>query len=144
MGNFWGRDPEVDPERLAALGLEEQIAYVAERLAAVDFLPPGTGETQLRRVLSVYRANVGVLRRYQPGAWPDGLTLFRAEERLLLPENPEEEDLGWSRVVTGPVEIQAVPGNHLSLMAEPNVRELAERLRLCLDRALAGELENVV
>ena len=79
----------------------------------------------------------------QPGAYPDGLTLFRAEERLFLSEHPEEEDLGWSRVVSGPVEIHPAPGNHLSLMAEPNVRELAERLRLCLDRALAREVESV-
>jgi thioesterase domain-containing protein len=143
VGNFWGRDPGVDPGHLATLGPEEQIAHVAARLAAVDFLPPGTGETQLRRVLAVYRANVQALRRYQPGPYPDSLTLLRAEERMLLPDSPFEEDLGWSRVVSGPVEIHTVPGNHLSLMAEPHVRALAERLRGCLERALAGEVENV-
>jgi thioesterase domain-containing protein len=149
VGNFWGRDPGVDPGHLAALGPDEQIAYLAERMAAADFLPPGTGETQLRRVLSVYRANDRALRAYQPGPYPDGLTLFRAEERLVPPGEAQnlgslgEEDLGWRRLVSGPVEIHTVPGNHLSLMAEPHVRTLAERLRGCLERALAGEVENV-
>jgi thioesterase domain-containing protein len=139
VGNFWGRDPAVDPGHLAVLGPEEQVAYVAGRLAAVDFLPPGSGEAQLRRVLAVYRANVRALRSYRPGPYPDGLTLLRAVER---PE-ATEEDLGWSRVASGPVEIHTVPGNHLSLMAEPHVRTLAERLRLCLERTLAGEVEYV-
>jgi thioesterase domain-containing protein len=63
---------------------------------------------------------------------------------MLLPDSPDEEDLGWSRVVSGPVEIFPVPGNHLSLMAEPHVRVLAERLRGCLERALAGEVESTL
>jgi thioesterase domain-containing protein len=148
IGNFWGRDPGIDPGHLATLGPDEQIAHVAERLAAADFLPPGTGEAQLRRVLAVYRANDRALQSYRPGPYPDGLTLFRAEERLVPPDEAEdlgslgEEDLGWRRVVSGPVEIHTVPGNHLSLMAEPHVRTLAERLRGCLERALAGEVKN--
>jgi thioesterase domain-containing protein len=144
VGNFWGRDPEVFPERLAELGPDEQIAYVAERLAAVDFLPPGTGERQLRQVLAVYRANVRALREYQPGFYPQGLTLLRAEDRPAAPGILGQEDLGWSEIVKGPVEIHTVPGNHLSLMAEPNVRVLASRLRLCLEQACADEMEAVL
>jgi thioesterase domain-containing protein/acyl carrier protein len=132
VGNFWGRDPEVSHERLEALGAEEQIAYVAERLAAVDFLPPGTGERQLLRVLAVYRANVRALRSYEPGFYPGGLTLLRAEQRFALPGPFEEEDLGWSAVAGGPVEVHTVPGNHLTLLAEPYVQEVALRLRRSL------------
>ncbi|HSF40852.1 MAG TPA: amino acid adenylation domain-containing protein [Thermoanaerobaculia bacterium] len=141
VGNFWGRDPEVTREHLAGLGPEEQIAHVALRLAAVDFLPPGTGETQLRRVLAVYRANVQSLRRYRPGPYPDPFLLLRAEEPLFLTEAPGEEDLGWNRITGGPIEIRTVPGNHLTLLAEPNVRTLASRLRICLEQAHVGEME---
>ena len=116
---------------------------MAERLAAVDFLPPGTGETQLRRVLAVYRANVRALRQYRPGLYPEGLTLLRAEERLPLAETVAEENLGWSQTVEGPIEAHTVPGNHLTLLAEPNVRELAARLRLCLEQAQIESMEYV-
>jgi amino acid adenylation domain-containing protein len=138
VGNFHGRDPEVSRERLEALDADGQIAYLTGRLAAIDFLPPGAGEAQLRRVLAVYRANARAARRYRPGSYPDGLVLLRAGE---TPHG--EGDLGWSRVVGGPVEIHTVPGNHLTLMAEPNVRALASRLRLCLEQAFAGEMETV-
>jgi thioesterase domain-containing protein/acyl carrier protein len=142
VGNFWGRDPEVSPEHLEALGPDEQIAYLVNRLTSVDFLPPGTGETQLRRVLTVYRANARAARRYRPGFYADGLTLLRAEERPALPGLLGEDDLGWGQIVGGPVEIVTVPGNHLTLLAEPNVRSLASLLRLCLERAYAGEMET--
>jgi amino acid adenylation domain-containing protein len=135
VGNFWGRAPEVSPERLATLDPDGQIAYVAEGLAAVDFLPPGTGERQLRRVLAVYRANVTALRAYQAGFYPDGLTLLRAEERPDAPGLLSRDDLGWRDLTGGPVEILTVPGNHLSLLAEPNVHVLAAHLRACLERA---------
>ncbi|HSN89312.1 MAG TPA: thioesterase domain-containing protein, partial [Thermoanaerobaculia bacterium] len=143
VGNFWGRDPGVSREHLAELGPDEQIAHVAERLAAVDFLPPGTGETQLRRVLAVYRANVEALRRYRPSLYPEGITLLRASERPDLPESPVEEVLGWSEAVEGPIEAHTVPGNHLTLLAEPNVRELAARLRLYLEQAQIEAMEHV-
>jgi thioesterase domain-containing protein len=143
VGNFWGRAPEISPERLAALGPDEQIAYVAECLAAVDFLPPGTGERQLRQVLAVYRANVAALRRYRAGSYPDGMTLLRAAERPAMPGSLGEEDLGWRQAAGGPVEIVTVPGSHLTLLAEPNVHVLAARLRLCLEQARAGEVETV-
>jgi thioesterase domain-containing protein/acyl carrier protein len=143
VGNFWGRNPEVSPEHLASLSPEGQIAYVAERLAAIDFLPPGTGETQLRRVLKVYRANVRALRAYQAGAYTDGLTLLRAEERPDLPGAFADTDLGWKQIVRGPVDVHTVPGNHLTLMAEPNVHVLAAQLRHCLEQACAGEMETV-
>ena len=153
VGNFWGRDPGITREGLAARAPDEQLAWMAERLAAVDFLPPGTGERQLRRVHAVYRANMRAARRYQPGFFPDGLTLLRAESSLApdsgergdgikLPGLRGEDDLGWRRFAGGPVEIHAVPGNHLTLLAESNVPALASRLRLCLEQAHAGEMES--
>jgi amino acid adenylation domain-containing protein len=144
VGNFWGRDPGVSRERLETLDPDEQIAHLAELLAGVDFLPPGTGEAQLRRVLAVYRANARAAQRYQPGFYPDGLTLLRAAERPALPGLRGEDDLGWKRVVGGPVEIHTVPGNHLTLLAEPNVQTLAARLQLCLEQAGAGKMEAIL
>ena len=45
--------------------------------------------------------------------------------------------------MAGPVEIHTVPGNHLSILAEPNVHVLASRLRLCLEEAHAAKMETV-
>jgi thioesterase domain-containing protein len=58
-----------------------------------------------------------------------------------LPGIRGELDLGWRRFTGGPVEIHTMPGNHLTLLAEPNVRALASRLRLCLEQAYAETME---
>jgi thioesterase domain-containing protein len=42
-------------------------------------------------------------------------------------------DLGWSAFTSEPVAIEEVPGDHITLLAEPNVAVLAARLRTALD-----------
>jgi thioesterase domain-containing protein len=58
------------------------------------------------------------------------VTLFRASE-WSIGQHPEA-DMGWGRPALGGVEIHDVPGDHLSLMHEPHVQILAERLADCL------------
>jgi thioesterase domain-containing protein len=38
-------------------------------------------------------------------------------------------------LLSGPLEVETIPGHHLNLLAEPNVQTLAERLRHCLNEA---------
>ncbi len=64
--------------------------------------------------------------RYSPGGYSGRITLFRPRARPLL--HALEDDLGWRAVVAGGVEVQIVPGNHRTMLTEPNVRILAERL----------------
>jgi aspartate racemase len=42
--------------------------------------------------------------------------------------------------VNGELEIHEVPGTHLGILEEPNVQVLAEKLRVCMDKAL-GDFE---
>ena len=45
--------------------------------------------------------------------------------------------MGWGRLAAGGVEVHDMPGDHLSMLSEPNVRTVASTLRACLDRAAA-------
>lgn len=82
---------------------------------------------QSRNLLEVhYRA----LRVYVPKVYPGRVTLFRAHTRPLL--RLHGYDLGWNRLAVGGLEIIEIPGNHNSILSEPDVRSLAERLRACL------------
>jgi thioesterase domain-containing protein len=42
---------------------------------------------------------------------------------------------GWNDLAAGGVEVHDVPGTHNSMVQEPHVRALAEKLEQCLDRA---------
>ncbi len=69
---------------------------------------------------------------YVPQAYPAKITLFKARARPLF--HSLEPDLGWGRLAQGGVEVITVPGNHLTIVQEPRVKILAEKLQMCLDR----------
>jgi aspartate racemase len=47
---------------------------------------------------------------------------------------------GWGELITGGIDVYHIPGSHYTLLDEPNVRVLAEKLKLCLEKAHAMNL----
>ena len=75
-------------------------------------------------------------RDYVPQVYAGPVTLFRASKQPLgIYPDPT---LGWSRVMTGGLEIYEVPGSHGAIVSEPRVQFLVEKLRVCLDKAQAA------
>jgi thioesterase domain-containing protein len=129
VANLWSKDIELRREDLEGLAPEEQLSRTLEILREADFLPPGAGIDQLRRALAVYQASSRAVRDYRPQPSPGGAVLFRAAES----PNEPTDDLGWGELLRGPLEIVSVPGQHLTMLKEPNVATLAERIRTHLD-----------
>ena len=71
--------------------------------------------------------------RYEPAAYAGRLTLFRASA---IPEvvgtDFSDPYMGWGKLAALGVEVHLVPGDHGSLLAEPDVGTLAMSLRACL------------
>ncbi|WP_375492448.1 phytanoyl-CoA dioxygenase family protein [uncultured Nostoc sp.] len=84
----------------------------------------------------VFEYNLQIPANYIPQIYSGRVVYFAAQERskdsfiseLLQPN-------AWNRWVINGVEVYEVPGDHLSMTKEPNVRVLAEKLSTCLDRA---------
>jgi thioesterase domain-containing protein/acyl carrier protein len=128
VANLWNRDLALGREDLEGLDAEGRLSRTLEVLRNADFLPPGAGLNQVRRALAVYQAGSQAVRSYRPQfcpGGPEGAVLFRAAES---PGEPGD-DLGWGELLGGPPEIVTVPGRHLTILSEPNVAVLAERLR---------------
>lgn len=77
-----------------------------------------------------------VASRYRPKPYPGRITLFKAAEQRA--EFGPDPGLGWGGVAGGGVEIFEVPGDHITILDQPRVVELAEQLRMCLDAAQRG------
>jgi amino acid adenylation domain-containing protein len=71
---------------------------------------------------------------YAPAPYARRLTVLRARESS-YPREVVGEDLGWSVLAQGGLELYEVPGNHDTLAHEPNVSTLAEILGHCIERA---------
>jgi thioesterase domain-containing protein len=70
--------------------------------------------------------NLQLYRDYVPKPYAGRITLFRARSRPLL--HSFERDLNWGELVAGGTEICDVPGNHFTVVNEPGMRVIAERL----------------
>jgi amino acid adenylation domain-containing protein/non-ribosomal peptide synthase protein (TIGR01720 family) len=138
------QDLAVSREELDLLDPEAQLIYFLEKLKRVDFVAPDAGPSLIRGFLAVERAVARAFRSYesQAKAYPGSMTLFmsadiapsdfRARDRKLR----DDPTLGWSELVFGEIETHTVPGDHISMLNQPNVQILAHKLATCLDRAV--------
>ncbi|OUL18652.1 hypothetical protein BV378_34960 [Nostoc sp. RF31YmG] len=128
--------------KLLNLNIKEQLNYVWARVAW--HLEIGKASSLNRfylryikrslaelRLLDVALANDQARKNYVPSIYPGKLTLLRTSEQN---EGLDIDPLwGWDKLAAG-VEIHYVPGAHTSVMHEPHVQVVAEKLRNCLDK----------
>ena len=67
-------------------------------------------------------------RSYVPQTYSGRVVYFKSEDT-------RERVAGWKKLMNDGLEIRQVPGNHLSMLAEPNLRSLALTLKECLAKA---------
>ncbi|MFY9824624.1 MAG: thioesterase domain-containing protein [Thermoanaerobaculia bacterium] len=131
LRGLWGFDLGLSPEALRALSPGDQVQCFLAALKNTPF-GAGAGVEPLRRLLRVFKTNVRAFRSYRPGAYPGRITLFRPAADLDDPAAIADPTIGWG-ALSPHVEIETVPGDHISALAEPHVRTLAARLRTRID-----------
>lgn len=74
------------------------------------------------------------LKNYIPPKYPGKTLYFVPQERdvAMVSQNFEEE---WHPVFTAGLEIETVPGNHITMNLLPHVQVLAQKLRVHLAQA---------
>ncbi|RKZ84633.1 MAG: hypothetical protein DRR19_17430 [Candidatus Parabeggiatoa sp. nov. 1] len=131
-----GKPLEVSYKMLQTLDSEGQLNYLLERFKQASFLPADADKTDIQGFIDVYKANCRI--DYSPqNLKPTRITLFQASELIEgheLNEQKAEPTWGWHQYADGEVDIQVVPGDHFTMMSQPNVRVLADKLRACLGK----------
>jgi amino acid adenylation domain-containing protein len=85
--------------------------------------------------LEVIQANAIALNEYSFNSYPGKLTLLRTADAERDDDSVGMEydpDFGWTDIFEGGLEIHHIPGSHLSLLDEPHISVVAERLKECL------------
>lgn len=134
LEGLWGIHLGLPYETLRALPPEVQESRFLAALKSTPFQAAGTGPEALRRLLRVFKTNVRAFRRYRPLPYAGKITLLRPAAARAEADS-SDPTLGWGALSPWPVEIETVPGDHISALAEPHVRTLAGRLRTCIDQA---------
>ncbi|MGB3510291.1 MAG: amino acid adenylation domain-containing protein [Microcoleaceae cyanobacterium] len=72
------------------------------------------------------------MKNYVPRSYSGKMVLFRAMDKDEFKFHQIDPLHGWGEVATGGLEIIDVPGDHIGILKEPNVRVLAEKLQTYL------------
>ena len=133
-GGVLGKDLGVQTDALRLLDPDEQLGYLhlVLKMADLQFT-----KSDLKRILEVYKTNIQASVQYRvQESHPIPMILFRAQEMGVLGNSlPDEATTqadptwGWEQVTTLPVQLQLVPGNHFTMILEPQVRVLGEKLK---------------
>jgi thioesterase domain-containing protein len=138
---FLAKNLDISDDTFQSLVWEDQLKYVLQRLKMVDILPPDADTTQLNNLVQVLKTNS--LMNYVPQqVYPTRITLLRSSETSVeepigeLPsEISQDSAWGWNKFSAAPVDVQFVPGNHTTMMTQPHVQILAERLKAFIELA---------
>ncbi|MFI9201179.1 amino acid adenylation domain-containing protein [Streptomyces sp. NPDC053048] len=127
-----GRTPlEAIPRDLDADG---KFAFVVERAVAAGILPADSSQASVRRLFAMFKAHWHALLTYRPERGDEDLVLLRATAPLPEVLQPmhgaagslhEDPTNGWRQLTDGHIEVIDVPGDHLVLMEEPHVADVA-------------------
>jgi len=85
--------------------------------------------------IHVQMVHVRAFLAYRPLPHRGKVTLFRTLEQNSAYE--VDEDLGWSAVAQGGVDVHYVPGTHFTIFSEENVSILAKKVEECIQSALS-------
>jgi amino acid adenylation domain-containing protein len=133
---------------LDALLEEERLAYVLAQAKEHNRVPQDIDIVRFRRFASMQKSLLYALRSYHPAVYAGRITLFRTQTSAAIESEPVPSLSGpissacadrWSRFSSTELEIFMVPGEHATLMNEPDVETLAATLSRCLTQ---GTLER--
>jgi thioesterase domain-containing protein len=110
--------------------ITRKVNYVTRSLAVRYHLSRGGPMPYALRDFWLTRSFMRSAARYQVQPYHGKLTVIRAREIDPLFAKVIS-DLGWTSMAPGGIETYTVPGDHLTLTREPNVRDLAAQVEAC-------------
>jgi amino acid adenylation domain-containing protein len=123
---------ELPLDHLRTLSLDDQLAFVLDRLKLHQLAPPGFGLPWFRGYFQAFRANRRAMWTYKATQFDGPCVLLRAADAR--PDLPDH--LGW-RDLLPQLRMQPVPGDHASMLLDPQVHVLAQQLDTLLRTAAA-------
>jgi non-ribosomal peptide synthase protein (TIGR01720 family) len=132
MARYFDKPLRIPPGILAAMSPQERRRLVCDRLVECAILPAGSNPALIDRLLQRYRAAFAALAAWQPRSLRVPVLVVRAEATAAA-----SDTLGWEahcpdlRSVT-------VSGDHISMIRDPHVGDLARALATDQPRALAA------
>ncbi len=105
---------------------KQNIRKWAERIPDLDIKDLSTPKLQKY----IRETNYAAAYKYSRKQYPGKVTLLRSDKRSV--GEYDRESLGWKQFAED-VDVRVIPGNHITLLEEPNVKVLAGKLQNCIN-----------
>lgn len=123
MSQLVGKDPGPLVEQFLQADEQDQWNMVQETLISYGVLSPATAHAEMKSLLDVFTRNFLAATNYSLHSSQQPVQFFRASE------TPEHFSRLWTRWVGESIQFHSVPGDHFTLLRQPNVSIIAEGLR---------------
>jgi amino acid adenylation domain-containing protein len=102
-----------------------------------DIVKTASKTPETDQYIDIVNANTQASNTYvfQPYSGKATLLRTRDENRSGGVGVKYDPQFGWGEIITGELDVKYIPGSHLSLLDEPNVRVLAKQMKICLEQA---------
>jgi thioesterase domain-containing protein len=130
-------------EELLPLSENQQLEVVLNKAKKAGLFPAEISVAEFSRVFKdyarVFQTNIHATRAYVPAASPRRVVLLRATQ--LAESMKYERKHEWTDLVSS-VDMRLMPGDHYTILREPNVKMLAEHVAQCLYSLQARHRQN--
>lgn len=139
---FQLRLDDVDP-----LPPEEQINRVFNQLKQQQLVLADLSPSVFRAALTTFVNNLNALEKYVPGSYDGRVAMVRPKDtspnmKISAGVLCDDPAFGWQEHCKQPVKVAFVPGDHVLMNLEPNVRFTAAELQRSLNQAKEEAGEN--
>jgi thioesterase domain-containing protein len=125
-------------------GLRQMVAFLQKGVRQVRSTKRTTSSSSSRRsrqsetesldyIQDILRILALAAVQYKPKPYSGPVALFRSSQPA--GDSNADPQYGWGGIVRGALEVHQIPGDHMSIMSEPHVAVLANRISSCLRRA---------
>ncbi|MCT7952798.1 AMP-binding protein [Ancylothrix sp. C2] len=126
----------VNPFNLAAKTVNNNEEFIKREIEIRNnLIEQGWNLGQVEIIIKIWKAERQAILNYMPKLYVGDVVYFSSEQSQHESRFNPMRQLGWAEFTNGDFEIETVPGAHLSMHLEPNVKILAERLNFHLERA---------
>ena len=134
VARFTATPVQLDLPKLQALDSEQRRRMFLDAIISAGILPPDSGLELVQSLLDVYASSDRLLAAYKPQPYADKITLIRCQAGE-SDDNSLTSTLGWESLSPCPIALHYVPGDHITMIAEPHLASLGQTLRDLLNQA---------
>jgi thioesterase domain-containing protein len=123
--------------KIAKFSFKKQMSYLSERIRRkMSFIsPPGEAGNSDADLATYMLRTETIHERYHALPFSGQAILFLAKDTLWRVSPEKDPRLLWNNLTGEELEIHELPGDHTSVIREPNVREMAQHLEAYLEKS---------